>query len=113
MSLTTKDDPRVARALGASVLLRAADAAIAIVWDAASRSRAGQAAARAHRQWRDQSPSARLTVTGLALVTASLVHVGLTVTHDMPPGWLWVAPPAIAATVGMLLLVGARPGAKA
>lgn len=113
MTLPTNDDPRVARALSASVLLRALDALIAIVWDAAGGSRTGMAVKGARQQWRDRQPSARLTMIGVALLTASLVHIGLTVTHEMPPGWLWVVPPAIAATIGMLLLAGARRDLKA
>lgn len=108
MTPLVNDDPRVTRALGDSVLLRAADAALAWVWAAADRSRTGLALQRAAGQWRDQAAAERLTVIGVALLTASFVYAGLTVTHEMPPGWLWVVPPAIAATVGMILLLGSR-----
>lgn len=103
------DDPRVARSLGASVLLHAVDAGITTVWGAAAQSRTGTAVTRACRQWRECSPSERWSMMGVALVTASLVHVGLTLTHDAPPGWLWLMPPAIAATIGVLLLGAHRP----
>lgn len=113
MTRPTVDDPRVTRALGESALLRMIDTAIASVWVAAGQSHTVTAVTRAYVQWHQQPHHERLTMVGVALLTASVVHLGLIVTQETPPGWLWLVPPAIAATIGLLLLLGARSGVKA
>lgn len=113
MTRPAGDDRRVTRALGASALLRIVDSAIVTVWDAAGQSRTGTIVKRAREQWFAQAPLERFKTVGVALLSASVVHLGLTATHEVPPGWLWLVPPAMAATIGLLLLAGARCGVKA
>lgn len=99
-----RDGQRVSRPLGTSVLLRAADRVIVIVWHAAFHSSAARWFTWSSRVWLAFAPGERRTVVGVGLLAAVASHLGLTVIHDIPAGWLWLVPPGIAVTVGLMLL---------
>lgn len=106
-------DRRVATVLGTSVLLGVADRLISVVWQAAGESRAATLFGRQSRRWLELTPMERSMAVGAALLAAAASHVGLMVTHDRPAGWLWLVPPAIAASIGLLLMVWPRTDVKA
>lgn len=53
----------------------------------------------------------RRRALGLVLITAALVHSGLTAVNHLPAGWMWLVAPAMAFAEGAVLL--AASGARA
>ncbi|HYE87907.1 MAG TPA: hypothetical protein VEA16_16200 [Vicinamibacterales bacterium] len=91
-------------ALQSSVLLAAAAAVVQVVWRAAAQSRSARSAAALRQRWDGLGVDAQRTAIGMALVMAGLTNVAVTAASDHPAGWLWIAPPAIAASIGAVLL---------
>lgn len=56
-------------------------------------------------RWRSLAHAEQLRLSGIALVTASLVHVALMVIRSTAPGWRWLVIPGICAAQGAVLLV--------
>jgi hypothetical protein len=102
------DDPRVVESLRSSVLLAAAAALMETMWRAFEASRAGAAITAAKQQWAAERPAQRRGAVGIMLVAAALTALALTAATDHPAGWLWIAPAAMAASFGAVLIVSAR-----
>lgn len=101
------DDPRVVSALRSSLVVAAVAGLIEALWRAAGQSRAAAGVAAAKSHWGAVGVTGQRRVIGVVLVVAALVGLALTSATDHPAGWLWIVPPAIAASVGMVFLVAA------
>lgn len=58
--------------------------------------------------WRAQSPADRMRSSGIVLLTAAGVYVGLSLWRRPVAGWLWLVAPVLAAAFGVLM--AAAPG---
>lgn len=105
-----RDDARVVASLQSSVILAAVVALMQLLWRAAGRSRFTELAVRARAEWaREDTRSRRLSI-GVMLITAAVTSFVLAAMSDHPGGWLWIMPSAIAACVGMVLvLLSSKP----
>jgi uncharacterized protein (DUF2345 family) len=103
---TAGDDPRVVEALRSSVLLGAASSVMHAMWRGVSASRTAAQMTAAKDEWDRHSRQDRQFAVGVMLVTAAVTGVGLIAAHEMPPGWLWLVLPGIAATLGALGIAG-------
>ena len=103
-----RDDPRVLEALGRSVLLGAIAAMTRALWRAAAASRTAAAVAAAGRELNRHPRQERQLALGIMLVTAAVTSVVVIAAHEMPAGWLWLAPPAVVATIGAIGIAGHR-----
>lgn len=99
------DDPRVVSALQSSVLLAAAATVMRVVWRAAARSRTASLIAHAKRQWDAESIHARRLAIGVTLIVAAVTNLLLSGVSEQPAGWLWIAPPAMTASLGAVFVV--------
>ncbi len=97
-----------------SAVFGLADRALNLVCRAAGSSAIAASAARVIASWRAQPVSTRRFFSGVMLVAAVPVHVGLMVWQETPPGWLWLILPGIVLMMGLLLIVasGAMDGSK-
>lgn len=106
----------VVRLIESSRVFGVADRALGGVGRAAGSSRVVGAATRTVTKWRGLAPSMRRRATGAALIVAVVVHVGLTMSHETPPGWFWLILPGFVAALGGLLLAASgatdRPGER-
>lgn len=96
------DDPRVVRALESSVLLGAVSGVMHRLWHAAAHSRVAGRMAGARAEWERHRRAERRLAFGLMLLVAAATHVVLVITHGIPAGWLWIVPPGMAASLGLL-----------
>ena len=96
------DDPRVVHALESSVLLGAASSVMRRVWRAAGQSRVVTRIGSARAEWERHSRSERRLALGVMLLVAAATHLVLVIAHEVPAGWLWLAPAGMAASVGLL-----------
>ena len=103
MNQPMHDDPEVVRALESSVVLRAVARAGNALWDAAARSRSASRFADARRAWRAQPRDQRRRSTACVLIVAAAIHVILVAVNEVPAGWLWLLPPAMAASIGSVI----------
>lgn len=71
---------------------------------AAPESRGAQAWRKAAAAWLDLPPVLRMRSIGAVALTASLVHVGLTLAVQ-PVGWWWLIVPAMVAAFGGAALI--------
>lgn len=76
---------------------------------AGSRSRAIQAVTTIGGAWRAMATGERCRATGVTLMTASAVHLVLTVLNHVPAGWMWLIVPAVAFAQGALLIAASGP----
>lgn len=102
------DDPRVARALESSVLLGAVSRVVHAVWRAAATSRAAAVVLDLQRDWSARPRAAHRVAIGVLLIAAAATNLVLAAANQRPAGWLWIVPPAIAASIGGLLLISAN-----
>jgi len=51
------------------------------------------------RSWLNQTPVLRTRQTGVALMTAAIVHLALSIAYGHPAGWLWSAADGIARRI--------------
>ena len=102
------DDPRVVDALRSSVLLGAAASVMHAMWRGVAASRTAAAVTAAKDEWDRHPPHERQLAVGVMLVAAAVTSVVLIAAQEMPAGWLWLAPPAIAATLGAVGIIGQR-----
>ena len=102
------DDPRVVEALRSSVLLGAVASLMHAMWRGVAASRTAGAATAAKSEWNRHSRGERQQAAGVMLVAAAVTSVLVIAAHEMPAGWLWLAPPAIAATLGAIGIAGQR-----
>ena len=102
------DDPRVVDALRSSVLLGAVASAMHAIWRGAAASRTGAVATAATTEWQRHPRRERQFAVGVMLVAAAVTSLVLIAAHEVPAGWLWLTPPAIAATLGALAMFGER-----
>ena len=98
-------DRHVVRVIEASRAFGAADRALTSVRLAARSSRVVLVATRALTVWQAWPLSLQRQAGGAALLAAVVVHVGLTMWHEVPPGWFWLILPGFIAAAGGLLLV--------
>jgi hypothetical protein len=75
------------------------------------RSHMHQSVGRYLGSWRAQGRFAQRRAAGVLIPTAVAVHLVMTMAHDRPAGWYWLAVPAIAAAQGALLVIMSN-GAK-
>ena len=98
---------RVVALVESSLLGRTARAAARRSIHAYHASRSGRAVASAAEQWRALATADRRRTTGLVLIIAAGVHVGLQLAQGTPPSWLWLVVPALAVAHGLLQLAAA------
>lgn len=60
------------------------------------------AVATVRRLWNAFHPAERQLLTGIALIVAPLVHVGLVMWHERPAGWLWLMLPSLSLGIGLV-----------
>jgi CHASE2 domain-containing sensor protein len=108
MPSSAGDDPRVVEALRSSVLLGAVASVMQWMWRAVAASRTGAVATAAKHEWDRHPRRERLLAVGIMLVAAAVTSVVLIAAHETPAGWLWLAPPAIAATLGAVGMFSER-----
>ncbi len=96
------------RYLASSAVVRLVDRITRRLQDWWSASQTGRVAAAMRDAWSAESWQARYQAIGAVLVSASLVHVILTVTQAPRLGWFWLVIPVMAMAFGLLLLVAAR-----
>jgi hypothetical protein len=78
-------------------------------YDAAARSSwMGESIGRIRSDWRVVPRPARLAATGVFLITAAAVHLGLLYMQRRTVGWLWVVVPGIVLAQGLMLLAWSR-----
>ena len=105
MNRIHNDDPRVVDVLRSSTVVRTIGGMLQGLWTAGAASVSAQVVARGGRRWRSESAADRRRAIGLTMVMAAVTHLGLLVTQDTPPGWLWLALPALAMMVGSLCVL--------
>ena len=109
-------DRHVVRVIEASRVFGAADRVLTSVRLAARSSRIVSLATRAATVWQAWPLSLQRQASGAALLAAVVVHVGLTMWHEVPPGWFWLILPGFIAAIGALLLAAstgvAAPGER-
>ena len=71
-------------------------------------SQTGGAATAMRDAWSAESWKARYQAIGAVLLSASLLHVTLTVIQGPRPGWFWLVIPGMAMAFSVLLLVASR-----
>ena len=71
-------------------------------------SQTGRAATAMRDAWSAESWHDRYQAIGALLVSASLLHVTLTVIEAPRQGWFWLVIPLMAMAFGLLLLVASR-----
>lgn len=99
------DEAAVARVIESSATVAAVTRLRAHARTAARTSLIATAWRTAWREWREQSLSDRTRSTGLALLTAAGVHLGLSLWRRPVAGWLWLVVPVLAAAFGALMAV--------
>jgi hypothetical protein len=66
--------------------------------------------------WQHTPSGVRRQALGRVIFVATAVHVALVLWAGAPPGWWWLILPGVAATVAIVLQIGAlerqRPGAR-
>lgn len=60
--------------------------------------------------WLRQSLIDRIRLSGVALVSAAVVHLALMLWHGPTPGWLWLVVPALAVGFGGLMMLAPARG---
>jgi hypothetical protein len=55
--------------------------------------------------WRGVERATRLRAVGIMLIAATIAHVAVTALQRVPPGWMWLVIPGIAAAQGIVLVV--------
>src|SRR4051812_3229758 len=88
-----------------SAIVRALDAVARRIERAWADSRLSVSARGAADRWRSTPRPLRLRLSGVALVTASVIHVLLTLTQHPLPGWRWLLIPMVIAAQGALLML--------
>ena len=105
------DQRRVVRALESSRVAGAADRALTRLGEWARGSRIVTRVVRGLDGWRTLAAPARWLAGGTTLLVAAIVHVGLTVWQQAPPGWMWLISPGLAAVLGAVLVAAAGAAA--
>ena len=59
--------------------------------------------------WLEAGWAIQRRASGALLLVAAVVHVLLILRVGVPPGWLWIMPPAVAAALGGLLWLAGSP----
>jgi hypothetical protein len=104
------DQQEIETIVRASWLFRVVDGAVDRLAHAWNNSVAVGAVQRA---WIGLELAEKRLLVGLVLVVAALVHVGLVWWHEVPPSWLWLILPALAAALGVVFLMFASVARKA
>lgn len=99
-----EDSARVSLALRSSVLLGPIDRAIDALWRSAAQSRTMSAITASLEPWLVLTEGQRRSAIALLLGSAAVAAVALTWFYQRPAGWLWLLPPLMAASIGLLLM---------
>ena len=91
-----------------SALARGGRRVIEFVERASRASRAGTATRQFATVWQGLAPAAHLHAIGTMLIAAVAVHLAVTATRQVPPGWMWLVIPGIAMAQGVVLLIAGR-----
>lgn len=110
-----EDDGRVVALLESSRIVRAVSGAYGTVLRAHAHSWAAGVARRVAAAWRASGAANERRFLGTVLLAAVTTHVAMTLWQEAPPGWFWLVLPAIAAAVGVVLILASdgpveRPG---
>lgn len=112
MSRHFEAERRVAAVIKASVVFGVLDRALDRVWRSAASSSAASAATQLVSGWMNLDQAARRLALGTMLIAAVAAHLVWTLLTHVPPGWLWLVVPGLAAAIGLLLVAASRlPGA--
>lgn len=104
------DDDRVSAVLGHSAALAIVEGGVRRFRRAVEMSQVNAIAQRVVTRWQDLAWTRQRLMSGVILLVAVGVHLGLRIWREPDPGWLWLVLPATAATIGTLLIVGSlRP----
>ncbi len=96
---------RVAAVIESSVLIGLLARQLGHLRHAAASSLAAMVAARIWTEWTRLATGEQRFAGGVALLTAVVVHIGLTVRHEIPAGWLWLLVPGTVTAAGFILLL--------
>lgn len=103
---SARDESRVVEIVGDSAVVRGAQRVAHSVTAAGGGSAIAGAVAAYVAPW---AAAWRARETGLVLTVAALTYIGLSRLGDVPPGWLWLILPLLAATAGVMLVLGSWP----
>ena len=96
---------RVAAVIESSVLIELLARPLGHLRHAAASSRVAMVAARIATEWTRLTTGEQRFAGGVALLAAVAVHLGLTVWHEIPAGWLWLMVPGTVTAAGCILLL--------
>ena len=100
------------RYLASSRVVRGIDRATQLMRDWSQASVAWQVYRRFRAGWAQESWSAKSDTLATLLLTAVIVHVGLTSLNGPRPGWFWLIVPGLVALLSVLIIAGTRTGSR-
>jgi hypothetical protein len=102
-----RGEQRVVTVIESGLVFGAVDRALARVRRAGESSKLVVGTRRVAATWTKLPRRSRRLAAGVVLLTAASVHLGLTASQQVPPGWLWSIPSGFAAVIGGLLTAAA------